>query len=348
MSTTADVSKTISRQRRGCLFYVKRAVKWLVTILVIVVLGGVVFQLVSAESDRRSYPASGQMVNVNGHLMNINCTGEGDPTVILEAGAFSFSTEWYWVHRQLETTNRVCSYDRAGNGWSEAVAGDRDGLTLVHELHALLAEAGVPGPYVLVGHSLGAVLSVIYAAEYPDEVLGTVLVDSAIPRVWSDESAYERYRSQNESAYQLMSALTYVGLTRVIISREFQGYGYPAAATAELTAFKSTTQAVNTWDAEVRLAQWDLSQQFQAASHLGSLPVVVMWASHPELTAPEDRETLKAIWDLMPVLSSNHVVRVVEGSDHGSIIGNEQYAQLVTNATHEVVEAAQTGEPLAQ
>ncbi len=349
MSTTAGIPTLAApERRRGCLFYVKRIVTWLIILVVVLVAGGIVFQLVAAESDKRGYPPSGQMVNVSGHLMNINCTGEGDPTVILDTGAFSFSTEWYWVQRQLEATNRVCSYDRAGNGWSEAVAGDRDGLTLVRELHALLAEADVPGPYVLVGHSLGAVLNVIYASQYPDEVLGTVLVDSAIPRVWSDETAYQQYKSQNESAYLLMTALTHVGLTRVIIGREFQGYGYPSAATAELTAFKSTTQAVNTWDAEVRLAQWDLSQQFQAASNLGALPVVVLWASHPELTAPEDRETLKAIWELMPVLSSNRVIRVVGGSDHGSIIGSEQYAQLVTDAAREVINAAQTGEPLAQ
>lgn len=277
--------------------------------------------------------------------MNINCTGQGSPTVILEAGAFSFSSEWYWVQQQLEPTNRVCSYDRAGNRWSELVPGRRDGLTLVRELHTLLTEADVPGPYVLVGHSLGGVLSVIYAAEYPDEVLGTALVDSAIPRVWSDQNAYEQYKSQNESAYLLMMALTHVGLTRVIISREFLGYGYPPAATAELTAFKSTAQGVNTWDAEVRLAQWDLSQQLQAASDLGTLPVV-MWASHPELTAPEDRATLKAIWDLMPVQSSNDVVRVVEGADHGTIIGSEHYAGQVSDAVYDVLEAAQTGKPL--
>ena len=325
----------------------KRLAIGLVLGLIVLVLVGMGYQAVAADLDKRNFLPPGQMIAVDGHQMHIHCTGQGSPTIILDAGAYSFSTEWYWVQDQLEKTYRVCSYDRAGNGWSEAVPGPRDGLTLVHELHSLLQQAKVAGPYALVGHSLGGVLSPIYASAYPDDVLGIVQVDPAVPLQWPDKSAYEQYKSQNESSYLIIASLTRVGLIRFILSREFAGYGYPATATAQLTAFKSTSQAVDTWDAEVRLAQWDLGQQLRAAK-LGSRPDIVLWASHPEITAPEDRQRLEAIWGMLPVTSSNTVTRIVEGANHGSIVGQPDFAAQIDKAVLDVIDSASTGLPLSK
>jgi pimeloyl-ACP methyl ester carboxylesterase len=332
--------------RRGCLFHIRRAIIWTGAGLILLIVLGVGYQAIAAEMDRRQFLPPGQMVEVEGRPMHIYCTGEGQPSVILEAGAFSFSSEWYWVQQQLERTNRICSYDRAGNGWSEVADGSRDGLVLVRELHNLLERAGVQGPYVIVGHSLGGVLAPIYAAQYPDAVAGIVLVDSAVPLTWPDRSGYEAYKSQNESAYLLMKGLTYVGITRVILNNEFGSFGYPAAATAELAALKSTAQAVDTWDAEVRLAQWELGQQLYSIPELGNLPVVVLWASNPDITAPEDRAILAEIWARLPVFSNNHTVRIIDGANHGSIVGDEQYALQVTDAVLDVINAVRTGEPV--
>jgi len=328
------------------LHWIERGMKWIGIGIAAILIAGLVFQAVSVEFDKRGYLPPGQLVNVNGHTLHIYCTGEGSPTVILEAGAYSYSTEWYWVQQQLSSTNRVCSYDRAGYGWSEPVAGSRDGLQLVYELHDLLQAANVPGPYVMAGHSLGGVTDPIYAAEYPGEVLGLVLVDSAIPLTSLDPDGYEKYKAQNESAYWLLSALVRFGAARFIIGREFAGYDFPPAIAAELTALKSTNQAVDTWDAEVRLAQWDLAHESKVAENLGSLPVVVLWAGHPEMTAPEDRALLQAIHDSVPAFSSNTVVRVIDEADHGSIQGNEQQARQVSNAIRAVIESARTGQPL--
>ncbi len=335
-------------RRRGCLFYLKRGLVGLLILLVGIPVIGMIYQAAAEASDRRAYPPPGQMVNVDGHMMHLYCTGEGSPTIILEAGAFSFSSEWYWVQQQLSETNKVCSYDRAGNGWSEPVAGLRDGVTLIRELHSLLAAADVPGPYVLAGHSLGGPLIRIYAQQYSDEVLGLVLVDSAVPYSWLGVSDFEQWRAQNESAYTLLTILQRVGAARIIIQREFQGYNYPPEIVNQLTAFKATAQGVDTWDAEFRLAQWELGQQSQAAEELGDLPVIVMWASYPDVTAPQERAYLESVWASVPEFSSNSRVLTAEGSNHGSIIGNEQYARQVTDAILAVSEAAETGEPLAQ
>jgi pimeloyl-ACP methyl ester carboxylesterase len=345
---SAEQIKPTSPHKRGFLFYVKRGIKWLGLLLLVAVIFGVGYQAVASDSDRRSFQPPGQMVEVDSHLMHIHCTGEGSPTVILEAGAYSFSPEWYWVQQQLEQTNRVCSYDRAGNGWSEAVDGPRDGLTLVQELHSLLQQAGVTGPYVMVGHSLGGVLAPIYASQYPDETVGLVLVDSAVPRRWSDYGQFEQYLTEFPNPYQVMTALTRLGLLRIILPRDFQSFGYPADVTAELIAFKATPQGVDTWNAEARAAQWALSQQLHAVTNLGDLPIIVLWASNPGFVTPEDRAKLAEIWAMLPTFSNNNVVRVVDGADHGSIIGSEQYARQVTASVFQVIESAQTGAPLEE
>lgn len=139
----AEQTNGRARLQRGLGFYAKRIGKWLAMLAIGIVVLGIGFQAAASQIDLRSYVPRGQMIDVDGHLMHLHCTGEGSPTIILEAGAYSFSAEWYWVQGQLEQTYRVCSYDRAGNGYSEAVGGLRDGQTLARELHALLEQAGV-------------------------------------------------------------------------------------------------------------------------------------------------------------------------------------------------------------
>lgn len=345
-SETKGQPRSTSRRRR-ILRWIGHGLKWLGIGIIAVLVLGFVFQAVSVEFDKRGYLPPGQLVNVDGHLMHIYCTGEGSPTIVLEAGAYSYSTEWYWVQKQLSRTNRVCSYDRAGYGWSEPVPGSRDGLQLVHELHDMLQTANVPGPYVMAGHSLGGVTVPIYAAEYPDDVLGMVLVDSAIPLTSMDLDAYEKYKSQNESAYWLLSTLVRFGAARFIIGNEVAGYGLPSNIAAELTALKSTNQAVDTWDAEVRQSLLKLSRQAKAAADFGARPLIILWAGHPELTAPDDRAKLKTIWSQVAVHSSNSVTRVIDDADHGSIQGNKQYAAQISAAIREVIESARTGKSLA-
>src|SRR3954469_3260285 len=100
-SMTAEQINSTAR-RRGLLFYIKRGLKWLGILLLTLIVLGVAYQTAAAELDKRAFHPAGQMVSVNGHQMHIVCAGQGSPTIILEAGAYSFSAEWYWVQRQLE------------------------------------------------------------------------------------------------------------------------------------------------------------------------------------------------------------------------------------------------------
>jgi len=117
------------------------------------------------------YPAPGKLVDVGGYRLHLNCQGQGGPTVVMESGNGNFSLNWGRVPREVAKFTRVCTYDRAGLGWSDRSPQPRTAHNLVADLHTLLARSGVEPPYVLVGHSLGGMLMRLYAHEHPDQVV---------------------------------------------------------------------------------------------------------------------------------------------------------------------------------
>lgn len=139
-------------------------------------------------------------MDVGGFRMHLVCEGEGSPAVILEAGAADLWTTWFRVQPELARTTRVCSYDRAGIGYSDPGPLPRSRRRTVEELRTLLARAGVPPPYILVGHSFGGLNVRLYAALHPEEVAGLVLVDSSHEDHWkkAPREFRQRYRKQME------------------------------------------------------------------------------------------------------------------------------------------------------
>src|SRR5215210_7443581 len=150
----------------------------LVVVLLALAVAGAIYQAIATMRAERAYPPPGEMVDVGGYSLHINCVGQGSPTVVLDAGLGEFSAHWVRVQREVSDTTRVCAYDRAGMGWSEMGPEPRDAKQITGELHTLLSKAGIEGPYVLVGHSLGGISMQTYAHRYPNEVEGVVLVDS--------------------------------------------------------------------------------------------------------------------------------------------------------------------------
>lgn len=141
----------------------------------------------NSSSDAPPLPPPGRLVDIGGWHLHLNCTGEAgatQPTVILEAGLGDFSVEWSLVQPSVARFARVCSYDRAGDGWSELGPNPRTFRQIVYELHTLLEKAGERPPYVLVGHSYGGSLVRLYQSTYPSEVAGMVLVDAGADNPW--------------------------------------------------------------------------------------------------------------------------------------------------------------------
>jgi pimeloyl-ACP methyl ester carboxylesterase len=146
-------------------------------VITFVVLAGVTYQSVANALERRKFPHPGRLIDVGDHQLHIYCVGEGRPTVVLESPAAGLSVGWTWVQEDLRKTTRVCSYDRAGLGWSEAGEGGYRPAHVPDELHTLLERAGERPPFVIAGHEIGAVFARMYAARYPAETAGLVLVD---------------------------------------------------------------------------------------------------------------------------------------------------------------------------
>lgn len=140
---------------------------------------GVCYQAIDTWQDHRAFPPPGTLVDMGGYRLHLLEDGAGIPAVVLDAGLGCGALDWGLVQPEVARTTRVCSYDRAGLGWSEVGPAGHPLGENVETLHALLAKAGVPPPYVLVGHSMGGLDMQLFAARYPWEVSGMVLVDSS-------------------------------------------------------------------------------------------------------------------------------------------------------------------------
>jgi pimeloyl-ACP methyl ester carboxylesterase len=147
----------------------------------VLAVAGFTYQSLSLAHDRLAHPTPGQLVNVSGYNLHIDCTGQGSPVVVLESGLGDSYISWQKVQPQIGQFTRVCSYDRAGLGHSNSSPHPRTSRVMAEELHMLLHNAGISGPIVLVGHSLGGYDVRLYASLYRDQVAGMVLVDASHP-----------------------------------------------------------------------------------------------------------------------------------------------------------------------
>ena len=180
----------------------KRALKWTglgsVGLLALGLAGGAAFQAISTRSALRKFKPPGRLVDVGDHRVHLHCTGDVDgPTVVLESGFGGWSIDWASVQPQIARFASVCSYDRSGLGWSERTAGSPTRSEIASRLRTLLHTAGAPGPYVLVGHSLGGLYVRQFARDFPDETAGMVFVDSSHEEMGGRASESDRKRARS-------------------------------------------------------------------------------------------------------------------------------------------------------
>lgn len=197
----------------------KRGLFSLLVLLLLVPAAGAVYQFLATRMDQRTYLPAGQLTDVGGYMLHIHCTGQGSPTILLEGGLGGISLDWSQVQPALSTTTRVCSYDRAGLGWSEnnPSGAPRISSQIAAELHTLLANTGIEGPYILAGLSAGGMHVQMFADRYPDEVLGLVLVDPTPAKLMAgfpDEQ--RRPLLPNLDQFELIQKLEPLGVLRLL------------------------------------------------------------------------------------------------------------------------------------
>jgi pimeloyl-ACP methyl ester carboxylesterase len=255
------------------------------------------------------------------------------PTVVLEAGLDSFSTNWYWVQTDLASSLRVVAHDRAGLGWSEPGPGPHDARQSATELHVALQRAGLSGPYLLAGHSYGGLVSRAFADLYPDEIAGLALVDASHPDQWARIPA-SLDGQVTALSNRILSHLASVGVLRVVDPLTPQvATGLPAREYARMRAIFALP-ASSAVGAET-LAVWNTRTrpQVNTARPLGGVPLTVLSVSEQPLYG----EVLTALQAELPALSSNSVHRVVAGATHENLISSRAHAAVVAESIRELV-----------
>jgi pimeloyl-ACP methyl ester carboxylesterase len=353
VSTIVEKLKIAAQMRnvqrtRGWQFYLKRGLLALAILLMALPILGLTYEAIAAAVDARRFPPPGKLVMVDGHPMHINCTGAGGPTVVMDAGLGGWSLDWSAVQPEIATFARVCSYDRAGLGWSKPGAAPGDAQHAVDNLHALLAASGERGPFVLVGHSNGGLRAALYAHAYPQEVSGVVLVDPTPRATDAERLAFFSPAEQTEylalvqamkpqpqaggiDFFGLMRALRPFGLPRLLTDTLLQGSLYTYLRPNIQPAFRfgmnqPARLATSTAEREHRQANID---QVRAIGSLGNVPLAVLASSKftdfyrdplPADLAPRLLELIhKSAWEAkvdMARLSSNSSTTLVERSGH--------------------------------
>ncbi|MEG4326374.1 alpha/beta hydrolase [Microcoleus sp. herbarium5] len=307
---------------------------------------GILYQAVSQIIDRRKYPPQGELFDIGGFRLHLNCVGQGTPTVIMDAGGGASSITWGLVPSEIAKFTRVCTYDRAGLGWSDPnPRTPRTSQQSVDELHALLAKAEIEPPYILVGHSLGGGNMRLYASQHPEEVVGLVLVDSVhedqiTPAIW-------KRMKMVILLYQILRIASRIGLLRLIgdmnllpmfknIKQEIQKY--PLAVQALFDTYKSSCYRPCYWATiSSELANMKRSfKQLQASTLLGNLPLIVLsqGSKNPEMSDERFQQWASLQLDLTQ-LSSNSQHIIAENSGH--LIPLDR-PELVVSAVHQLIE----------
>src|ERR671921_720719 len=282
-----------TQPRRGMGFWIRRGFVWLVAGLLALAVIGAIYQAIATQIDQHTYSPPGEMVDVGTHSLHINCLGEGSPTVILEAANLGMSAHWVRVHQQLAQTTRVCAYDRAGMGWSERGPEPRDARQVSGELHTLLKGAGTERPYVLVGHSYGALYTQMYAARYPNQVSGVVLVDSSHPEQFTRSPEGRAMYEQTRRMGAVIPWLTRLGVIR--LTNYYPAHpDLPPHQRAQIEAFNASTHHVATTLEEYR-ATPQTTAQVRRAGSLGYTPLVVITAGEQSSVWLEMQDELAAL-----------------------------------------------------
>jgi pimeloyl-ACP methyl ester carboxylesterase len=160
-------------------------------IAALLILCGVVYQTLGLRSDKHRFPAPGRLIDIGGHRLHLYEMGSG-VSVVVESGISASSLNWRRVQNEVARFARVCSYDRPGLGWSDLCNQPCTPTALARQLHTLLQAAHIPAPYILVGHSFGALIVRAFATEFGNETVGLVLVDPLDPAEWSPISAEQQ------------------------------------------------------------------------------------------------------------------------------------------------------------
>jgi pimeloyl-ACP methyl ester carboxylesterase len=288
---------------------------------------GAAYERFAEYYDGQAFPQRGRSFDVGGYRLNLNCSRQGSPAVVLDSGVGEPARVWALVQPQIAEFTRVCSYDRAGYGWSDAGPRPRTSSRIVEELHALLAQAGIAGPFILVGHSFGGLNARLYAAKYPGQVAGLVLVEASHP----DQEA-KGFKPPVSPLASLDPILLRLGVLRALFVLD-GARRLPAALHEELEYLMLQPKAIAASLDEVRNFSASAAA-VRATGKLGDMPLIVLTGAYSAQRNPR----LHDVWihELQPdlVRLSTRGKQIVVDSGHYIPL---QQPEAVVQAVREVI-----------
>ncbi len=289
---------------------------------------------VNAEQNNYWMEPPGRLINIGAYRLHISCMGKDNPVVVLDAGLGGFSLEWTKVQRELADKVTICAYDRAGYGWSDAGPSPRVTDQIVEELHALLTNAGLKSPYILVGHSFGGYNVQYFAKLYPELTAGLVLIDSSHPEQSDRLPDIPARREKSESSemftfFRGQSTFKY----------------YPEDVRLQVMRMMSIRKTYETYQRE--FANFTVSgNQVSQSGRLPDRPLVVI--TRGKRVWPEDPygDSLEAEWKKMQqeLVKLTPSGRQIIADNSGHLIHLEQ-PDLVAAAILSVVEEVRQKNP---
>lgn len=289
-------------------------------LLSLLAIAGASWQAIAFRADAQRFPHPGQLVSAGGFRLNVYCTGQGSPTVVLEAGLLDSLDSWRRVQPEIARFARVCSYDRAGYGYSDPGPMPRTSDRIASELHAALQSAGEKPPYLLAGHSFGGFNVRVFNGKYSDQVAGLVLVDATqedqyrlLPKAWVEMSAAMRRRVRRQASW----ALLYIDFGIARLQLRLQGRQVPPVL---LQSKYLKARASEFENIEVSAGQ------ARTAGHIGNKPLLVLTAGSvidaglKAVLSQADQRAYEQIWSDLQIRLAHLSTRgrrvVVKGSGH--------------------------------
>lgn len=292
--------------------WLKRILLGLLALLLLALVAGAIYEALGRRSAAAAYPPPGKLVDVGGRMMHIDCRGAGSPTVVFESGLGTGGTiDWTLVHDRIAQTTRACAYDRAGIMWSDPKETPQHAAAVADDLHALLKGAGITGPLVLVGHSIGGPYVRTYTGRYGDAVAGLVLVDASHPDQVARLGRVSGIDAHPDRASTIMhaaNALAWTGIVRFLIRRSEKPKLRTEAETRKLAAALAIAGAYGSTSIRGSTSELDgfdrTMDDARAVRSFGSRPLIVLTAMAPfkpeQLTGlglkPEQGARFKQEW----------------------------------------------------
>ena len=293
-----------------------RAALHVLALFALIVMGGIALQAVTEANERKLYPAPGQLVDLgDGRQMHMREWGigrSGRPTIVLEASAGMFSSQWAWVAADLARDYHVVAVDRPGLGWSIAPLARRDAGSAAQALSDALRQNGVEGPYVVVGHSFGGLAARVFADLRRDELAGLVLIESTHPDGGGGEMFARLYRHA--------ALIGHTGLLQLIARGTTGLETLPGEEVAPALAASGWTSHLDATADE--MDAWDVSTaQARDAGAFDEVPLLV-------LTGPADGRFRELQLDLLGLSRQGSFVELA-GVGHISMLTVEPQSRLV-------------------